>query len=197
MTAPRTESDRFARIDLGLDGVFILSPKVLSDKRGYFFESYHEARIADAGIRERFVQDNQSRSVQHTLRGLHYQLQRPQAKLCRVIVGEVLDVAVDVRAGSPHFGKWTSATLSEENHLQIYIPAGFAHGFLVLSEVAVFLYKCSAFYEPDDDFGIRWNDPAIGIRWGVESPILSAKDAALPLVTDLPMSRLPRYAGTS
>ncbi len=185
----------FEKVELGLNGVFLLRPQVLSDSRGCFFESYHEEKMKLLGIRDRFIQDNQSRSVRHTLRGLHYQLQNPQAKLCRVVAGEVLDVVVDIRRGSPSFGCWTSAILSDENHFQIYIPAGFAHGFLVLSEAAVFLYKCSALYDPHDDYGIRWDDPALDIRWGEDSPIISSKDSTLPRLAELPPERLPQYDG--
>jgi dTDP-4-dehydrorhamnose 3,5-epimerase len=193
MTEPSTSDGGFEKINAGLPGVVLLHPTVFRDARGQFFESYHEAKLAALGIRDRFVQDNQSRSVRGALRGLHYQLKRPQAKICRVAQGEVLDVAVDIRLGSPNFGKWAGVVLSGENSLQIYIPAGFAHGFLVLSESADFLYKCSEFYDRDDERGIRWNDPTLGIRWNEASPLLSAKDSALPLLADLPAEFLPRY----
>jgi dTDP-4-dehydrorhamnose 3,5-epimerase len=197
MTKPGTARQGFEKIDAGLEGVVLLRPTVFRDSRGQFFESYHEAKFAALGIRDRFVQDNQSRSVRRTLRGLHYQLKRPQAKLCRVVHGEVLDVAVDIRLGSPNFGKWTGAVLSGENGLQIYIPAGFAHGFLVLSESAEFLYKCSDFYDSDDERGIRWNDPALGIGWNEDAPLLSTRDSALPLLSELSAEFLPRYETTN
>jgi len=175
--------------------VVLLEPKVHSDPRGFFLESYHHRRFEELGITDSFVQDNHSKSSKNTLRGLHYQLQHAQSKLCRVVCGEVLDVAVDVRVGSPHFGKWVSAVLSEENKRQIYIPAGFAHGFLVLSETAEFLYKCSDYYHPADEFGVVWDDPAIGIDWRVSAPLLSKKDEALPRLEMIPPERLPRYIG--
>lgn len=183
----------FERIELGLEGVILLRPLVFQDPRGHFFESYHEEKFSGLGIRHRFVQDNQSRSVRHTLRGLHFQLKAPQAKLCRVLQGKVLDVAVDIRVGSPNFGKWTSIVLSGDNNLQIYIPAGFAHGFLVLSETAIFLYKCSAFYFPGDEHGIRWDDTSLGIQWNENSPLLSTKDSSLPLLSQLSSAELPQY----
>jgi len=173
----------------------LLEPRVHSDPRGFFLESYHRRRFEELGITDNFVQDNHSKSSQNTLRGLHYQLQHAQSKLCRVVRGEVLDVAVDVRFGSPHFGKWMSAVLSEENKRQIYIPAGFAHGFLVLSETAEFLYKCSDYYHPEDEFGVVWNDPVIGIDWQASAPLLSKKDEALPRLEIIPPERLPKYLG--
>lgn len=157
-------------------------------------ETYHAQKYAEIGIADTFVQDNQSRSVKHTLRGLHYQLRHSQAKLCRVVEGEVLDVAVDIRAGSPTFGKWTSVVLSAEAQNQIYIPAGFAHGFVALSDVAQFLYKCSDFYAPGDEYGIRWNDPGLNIKWGVSAPLISDKDAAYPVLADIPRELLPKYS---
>ena len=179
-------------LDTALPGVRIIEPRVFSDSRGFFFESYHEARFAELGISSRFVQDNHSRSVRGTLRGLHYQLRHPQAKLCRVVLGEVLDVAVDIRQDSPHFGKWVSVLLSAENKRQLYVPEGFAHGFVVLSETAEFLYKCTEFYHPQDEAGIAWNDPQIGIEWGIDSPILSDKDSRNPTLEGLSRDLLPR-----
>ncbi|MDE3135996.1 MAG: dTDP-4-dehydrorhamnose 3,5-epimerase [Acidobacteriota bacterium] len=193
MTKPYASNEGFEKIDAGLEGVVLLRPRVFRDARGQFFESYHGAKFAGLGIHDQFVQDNQSQSMRGTLRGLHYQLKHPQAKLCRAVQGEVLDVAVDIRLGSPNFGKWTGVVLSAENRLQIYIPAGFAHGFLALSESAEFLYKCSDFYDRDDEHGIRWNDPTLGIQWNEASPLLSAKDSALPLLAELPAEFLPRY----
>jgi dTDP-4-dehydrorhamnose 3,5-epimerase len=180
-------------IETSLPGVLILEPRVFSDDRGFFFESYNLRRFEELGVNARFVQDNHSRSVRGTLRGLHYQCRHPQAKLCRVVQGEVLDVAVDIRRGSPTFGKWVSVVLSAENKRQIYLPPGFAHGFAVLSETAEFLYKCDDFYRPDDEFGIAWDDPEIGIEWGVNAPLLSAKDARNPALSAAPPEHLPEY----
>jgi dTDP-4-dehydrorhamnose 3,5-epimerase len=177
----------------------VLEPVVYSDARGFFFESYHQAKFAELGIAKQFVQDNHSKSARGTLRGLHYQLKFPQAKLCRVIQGEVLDVAVDIRRNSPYFGQWMSTLLSAENKHQVYIPAGFAHGFLVLSATAEFLYKCDEFYHPEDEHGIAWNDPQIGIAWDIEgigtkNLILSHKDRTNPLLRDMPVENLPLYS---
>jgi dTDP-4-dehydrorhamnose 3,5-epimerase len=167
---------------LGIDGLLLIQPKVFGDSRGYFLETYNERDFAQAGIRERFVQDNQSKSTKGVLRGLHFQKTHPQGKLVRVIFGEVFDVAVDLRNGSSTYGKWEGVRLSGELQNQFYMPHGFAHGFLVLSEEAVFAYKCSDFYAPEDEGGIRWDDSGISIEWpdtGVE-PKLSAKDLVLP-----------------
>ncbi|MBZ5526357.1 MAG: dTDP-4-dehydrorhamnose 3,5-epimerase [Acidobacteriia bacterium] len=181
------------RIETSLPGVCLLQPRLFSDSRGFFLESYHRDKFAALGIADTFVQDNHSRSTRGVLRGLHYQLRHPQAKLCRVIEGEVLDVAVDVRLGSPTFGKSASVLLTAQNHAQIYIPAGFAHAFLVLSDSAQFLYKCSDFYDPADEHGILWNDLALNIPWGLSDPILSEKDRKnIPLAQVSP-GLLPRY----
>ena len=181
------------RVETALPGVCILEPMVHGDHRGFFLEMHHERVFAAIGISHRFVQDNYSRSSRGVLRGLHYQLGRPQAKLVRVVRGEVFDVAVDVRRGSPTFGKWIGETLSEDNRKAMFIPEGFAHGFLVLSEVAEFIYKCSDFYEPTEERGVIWDDPGIGIRWPAEGkPILSAKDAAYGRLANLPPADLPR-----
>lgn len=182
------------RIELKLPGVCLIEPAVFEDERGLFFESYHEIKFAELGIRDRFVQDNHARSVRHTLRGLHYQIEHPQAKLCRVVKGEVLDVVVDVRRGSAHFGEWEAVTLSARNRLQVYVPPGFAHGYLVLSETAEFLYKCSEFYHPEHERGIAWNDPHLGINWGTNEPILSAKDQSSPALSEIPTADLPEYS---
>lgn len=176
-----------------IPGVFLIRPEVREDARGFFFESYHQKKLDELGIREVFVQDNHSKSGKNTVRGLHYQLQHPQAKLCRVVQGEVLDVALDVRQGSPYFGRWVSAILSAENKQQILIPRGFAHGFLVLSETAEFLYKCSDFYFPDDEHGILWNDPDLAIAWNVAEPVISGKDAAHLRLWEIAAESLPRY----
>ena len=181
------------RIETALPGVCLIDPNLFSDSRGFFFESYHEGKFRDIGISDCFVQDNHSKSVKGTLRGLHYQLQYPQSKLCRVIQGEAFDVAVDVRHGSPTFGRWVGAILSAENKRQIYVPKGFAHGFLVLSETAEFLYKCDDFYHPEDEQGIAWNDPDIQIEWNVLYPILSNKDMKNLHLVKTPVTLLPKY----
>jgi dTDP-4-dehydrorhamnose 3,5-epimerase len=165
-----------------IEGLYEIQPKVFGDQRGYFFESYSERDFHAAGLTAAFVQDNQSRSVKGTLRGLHFQRRFPQGKLVRAIAGEVFDVAVDLRPGSPTRGQWHGVVLSGETQNQFYIPPGFAHGFLALSDVAVFAYKCTEFYHPEDEGGIVWNDPALGVRWpdlGMEY-ILSDKDKKLP-----------------
>ena len=165
-----------------IPGLYEIQPKVFGDSRGYFFESYSQRDFEAAGLDLRFVQDNQSRSIKGVLRGLHFQKTRPQGKLVRVIEGEVFDVAVDIRPKSPTRGKWHAMVLSGEKQNQFYISPGFAHGFLVLSEAAVFAYKCTDFYYPEDEGGIIWNDPAIGIKWpelGMDY-LLSEKDAKLP-----------------
>lgn len=178
-----------------LPDVLILEPRVFPDNRGFFLESYNRQLFAQHGIENEFVQDNHSRSARGTLRGLHYQLNQPQAKLCRVIAGEVLDVAVDIRRGSPTFGKWTSALLTAQNFRQIFVPRGFAHGFLVLSEWAEFLYKCDDFYDSADQRGVAWNDPDLGIDWNFAGePILSAKDQNAPRLNELGEEDLPQWA---
>jgi len=173
-------------IDTPLPGVTLIEPRVFGDARGFFLESWNAKGFADAGLDLAFVQDNHSRSARGVLRGLHYQLTNPQGKLVRVTHGAVFDVAVDIRRSSPHFGRWVGYELSAENHRMLWIPPGFAHGFLVLSETADFLYKCTSLYDPPSDRGIRWNDPAIGIAWPglAAEPLLSAKDAAAPLLAD-------------
>jgi len=178
------------RIDTELPGVCLIEPKVFSDSRGFFFESYQQQKFADLGITSTFVQDNRSFSQRGTLRGLHYQIYHPQAKLCTVLSGAVYDVAVDIRQGSPNFGQWVGVILSAENKRQIYIPRGFAHGFLVLSETAEFMYKCDEFYYPQEERGILWNDPKLAIDWNIEEPTLSNKDRQNPLFTD---AELPSY----
>jgi dTDP-4-dehydrorhamnose 3,5-epimerase len=166
-----------------LPDVFIIEPRVFQDERGFFLETYQKRNFQEAGITVDFVQDNHSRSCRGTLRGLHYQFHQPQAKLVRVIFGEVFDVAVDIRRNSPTFGRWTGAFLSSENKRQMFVPAGFAHGFYVTSPDAEVLYKASDYYAPQWERSIRWNDPTIGIQWPVqdEAPILSTKDAAARL----------------
>jgi dTDP-4-dehydrorhamnose 3,5-epimerase len=181
------------RIETELSGVVVIEPLVFKDERGFFFESYQEVKFAELGVRDHFVQDNHSKSIKGTLRGLHYQITRPQSKLCRVIQGEVLDVVVDIRRGSPQFGQHVSVLLSAENMRQIYVPAGFAHGYVVLSETAEFLYKCNDFYFPEYERGVIWNDAEIGISWGIQKPILSVKDSAHPVLSNIPLSELPNY----
>jgi dTDP-4-dehydrorhamnose 3,5-epimerase len=179
------------RIETSLSGVFELRPVIHRDARGFFIETFQKAKFADLGISDTFVQDNHSRSSKGTLRGLHYQLRHPQAKICRVVEGEALDVAVDIRVGSPNFGKWTSVVLSEKEQNQIYVPIGFAHGFLALSDTVQFLYKCSDFYDPTDERGIAWNDPDLNISWGLAAPIISARDSVLPTLAHVPREFLP------
>lgn len=156
-------------------------------------EAYQQKKFNELGIKDSFVQDNHSLSAKGTLRGLHFQRNRAQAKLCRVVEGEALDVVLDVRRGSPHFGEWASVHLSAENHNQIYVPPGFAHGFLALTERLQFLYKCSDYYAPEDEYGVAWNDPTLNIAWGVSDPIISAKDATLPTLANVPLEHLPIY----
>lgn len=172
--------------------VLIIEPKVFGDARGFFLETFQAERYAAAGIKGTFVQDNLSRSVKGTLRGLHFQEPRPQGKLVSVVRGAVLDVAVDIRKGSPSFGKWVAVELSEENHRQLWVPPGFAHGFCVITDSADFHYKCTDYYQPQFDAGIAWNDPDLGIQWPVSSPIISEKDSKLPRLKDAP--KLPTYA---
>lgn len=163
--------------------LYIIEPQVFGDVRGYFIESYSEADFAEAGLTMKFVQDNESRSKKGVLRGLHFQTQHTQGKLVRVVEGKVYDVAVDLREGSPTFGKWEGVLLTAENKRQFYVPEGFAHGFLVLSEYAIFQYKCTDYYAPEYDGGIRWNDPDIGVEWpleGIEEILLSEKDQKQP-----------------
>jgi dTDP-4-dehydrorhamnose 3,5-epimerase len=189
----RKRLSRLERLDTSLPGVFELRPRVFRDARGFFLETYQRLLFANVGITDTFVQDNHSRSAKNTLRGLHYQLQHPQSKLCRVVEGEALDVAVDIRVDSPTFGEWTSVLLSSELHNQIYIPRGFAHGFLALTDSVQFLYKCGDIYDSADEHGIAWNDPSLRISWGVENPLVSEKDARHPTLAETPGELLPRY----
>lgn len=172
-------------VETSIPGVILIEPPVHRDDRGYFLETYHESRYRDGGIRERFVQDNQSSSVRNTLRGFHGQSPHPQGKLVRVIEGEIFDVAVDVRRGSPAYGKHFAARLSAQNFRQLYLPPGVLHGFLVMSDVAQCVYKCTDFYRPEAEFSVAWNDPEIGIAWPVVSPILSEKDRCAPRLKDV------------
>ena len=168
-------------VNTPLDGVLLLKPKVFGDERGYFVETWQQKRYEEIGIRLPFVQDNHSKSTKGILRGLHFQKQHPQGKLVSVSLGEVFDVAVDIRPESSTFGQWYGAILSQDNQHQLWIPPGMAHGFVVLSEVAHFHYKCTDFYHPGDEGSIRWNDPSVGIDWPFDGePLLSAKDAIAP-----------------
>ncbi len=176
--------------------VFVIEPAVFGDHRGFFMESYNRQVFMDAGLDCEWVQDNHSRSGRGVLRGMHYQLGQPQAKLVRAVVGAVFDVVVDIRYGSPTFGRWFGAELSADNKRQLFAPRGMAHGFLVLSDVAEFLYKVDAFYAPDEERSIRWDDPDIGIEWPVGpdfQPTLAAKDASCPLLAELAVDQLPVY----
>jgi len=167
-----------------LAGMCVIEPRVFADERGFFMETYHQEKFAAGGIPELFVQDNHSRSVKGTLRGLHYQIQHPQGKLVRVIRGEVYDVGVDLRRDSPTFGKWVGELLSEENKRQLYVPPGFAHGFCVVSDIAEVVYKCTDLYHPEHERCLLWNDPTLGIDWPVAEPILSPRDAEGKLFAD-------------
>jgi len=180
-------------IQTELPGVLLIKPNVFSDPRGFFLESYRQDRLAEAGIAANFVQDNHSRSTRGTLRGFHYQLRHPQAKLCRVVSGEVLDVAVDIRCGSSTFSTSISVVLSAENKLAVFIPDGFAHAFLVLSDSADFLYKCTDYYYSDDQYGIAWNDPELKLHWPIADPILSQKDRQHLPLSEIPAQNLPGY----
>ena len=176
-----------------LEGVLLISPRVFGDERGFFMETYHQPHFAEAGIPLNFVQDNLSSSVAGTLRGLHYQIDRPQGKLVQVIVGEIFDVAVDLRVGSPTFGEWYGATLSADNHRQLYVPPGFAHGFCVTSDAATVAYKCTDVYTPSAERTVRWDDPDIGVDWPVLAPVLSEKDAIAPPLAELGSEDLFQY----
>jgi dTDP-4-dehydrorhamnose 3,5-epimerase len=175
-----------------LPEVLLLEPRLHGDGRGFFYESFQALRYAEAGIPGPFVQDNHSRSSRGTLRGLHFQEPKSQGKLVQVLRGTVYDVAVDVRRGSPRFGEWVAVELSDVNPRQLWIPQGFAHGFCVLSESADFFYKCTAYYAPDAERAIAWNDPGLAIPWPVPEPLLSAKDRAAPRLQDAPV--LPAYS---
>lgn len=176
-----------------LPGVMVIEPAVFGDARGFFLESWNKARYAEAGISAAFVQDNISLSQRGVLRGLHFQNPNAQGKLVYVLQGEVFDVVVDIRLGSPTFGRWVGQILSSDNQRQIYMPPGFAHGFCVVSEQALFAYKCTDIYNPGAEGSVRWDDPAIGIQWPVSAPSLSAKDKAAPLLSEWPTARLPAY----
>ena len=185
-------------IETHLPGVVVIEPKVFGDKRGFFLETFRQDALQQAGINVTFVQDNHSRSTQGVLRGLHYQLKQTQGKLVRVTSGSVFDVAVDVREGSPTFGQWYGAELNEENMRMMYVPPGYAHGFVVLSESADFLYKCTDYYHPESEQGIAWNDPDIGIEWPIEAlsseVSLSEKDKTNPFLKNQDPDKLPHFS---
>ena len=176
-----------------LPGVLILEPDEFSDERGFFLETWKSTRYENIGIRGPFVQDNVSFSKKAVLRGLHFQYPQQQGKLVQVLSGRVVDVVVDISVGSPTFGRWVSEVLSDANHIQIYIPPGFAHGYCVTSKTAIFAYKCTDFYNPAAEAGIIWNDPDLNIDWPMKKPILSPKDANYPRLKDLPPDKLPHF----
>ncbi|MDY6830543.1 MAG: dTDP-4-dehydrorhamnose 3,5-epimerase [Thermodesulfobacteriota bacterium] len=180
-------------VDTDIAGIHIIEPDVFEDARGFFMEIYQRQRYAEYGVDVDFVQDNLSFSSAGTLRGLHYQYPFSQEKLVHVLAGEVHDVAVDVRRGSPTFGRWVGVTLSSANRRQLFIPKGFAHGFLVLSDTALVTYKCGDYYHSEADRNLRWDDPALAIDWGIKSPLLSPKDAAAPCLKDISSDYLPVY----
>lgn len=179
-------------VPAALPEVLVIEPDVHRDDRGFFLETYNADRYRQAGIAQPFLQDNHSRSVGGTIRGLHLQVRRPQAKLVRVIEGEIYDVAVDVRRGSPTFGRWIGVTLSAENFRQCYVPVGFAHGFAVLSSIAQVEYKCTELYDPGGEIGVRWNDPQLAVAWPIQEPILSPRDRQLPTLDGVE-GLLPTY----
>jgi dTDP-4-dehydrorhamnose 3,5-epimerase len=179
-----------------IPGVLLIEPQVFADSRGFFLETWRHDRYREQGLPAMFVQDNLSRSERGVLRGLHFQYPQAQGKLIQVLHGAIFDVAVDIRVGSPTFGQWVGMTLTGEQPQQVYIAEGFAHGFCVLSESAVVMYKCTDVYTPQSEGGILWNDPALGIAWPIAAPHLSLKDARLPLLNEIPASRLPSYSAT-
>ena len=176
-----------------LPGVLLIEPEVFTDNRGFLSESYQRQRYSNEGLERDFVQDNHCRSLKDTLRGLHFQCERPQGKLIYVTAGEIYDVAVDIRKGSPTYARWYGTFLNENNHRQLYIPEGFAHGFCVLSEAADVQYKFTDYYDPDDEYGVIWNDPVIQIEWPVENPVLSNRDLKLALLEDISSKQIPNY----
>ena len=180
-------------IETKLPGVLIVEPRVFGDTRGFFMETFSQGKYEGIGLKEKFVQDNLSFSSRGVLRGLHYQNPNSQGKLVSVVQGEVFDVAVDIRIGSPTFGQWVGVNLSGDNHRQLWVPPGFAHGFCVLSDITYFTYKCTDIYTPSAEGGVLWNDPDIGIEWPIEKPLLSDKDEVYPRLKDVPAERLPKY----
>ena len=183
------------RIETDLPGCVVIEPDVFGDARGCFYESFNAHKYRELGLDLTFVQSNVSRSARGVLRGLHYQYPNPQGKLVNVLEGEVYDVAVDIRAGSPTFGRWAAAILSADNKRHFWIPEGFAHGFCVLSEFATFVYQCTALYDRAADAGIRWNDADVAVDWPISAPLLSDKDQRTPFLRDVASGRLPRFAG--
>ncbi len=177
--------------ETSLAGLLVIEPRRFRDERGFFLETYQEPRYRQAGITARFVQDNQSRSANRVLRGLHFQIKRPQAQLVTLLQGRVFDVAVDLRSGSPTFGKWFGVELSDQGRCQIFMGPGFAHGFSVLSEFADLHYKVSRYYDPADEGGLRWNDPDVGIEWPIDAPLVSPRDAAYPALREIARDQLP------
>jgi dTDP-4-dehydrorhamnose 3,5-epimerase len=183
-------------IETQLPDVLLIEPNVFGDHRGFFLETYHDIRYREAGISATFVQDNHSHSRRGVLRGLHYQLEQPQGKLVWVMRGEVFDVAVDIRRGSPTFGQWAGAVLNDNSRRQLYVPPGFAHGFVVLSEEVDFVYKCTDYYHPQSEYGIAWDDPDIGIQWPELKVVLSNKDSQNPRLAEQDSKKLPVYRET-
>jgi dTDP-4-dehydrorhamnose 3,5-epimerase len=177
-----------------LQGVFVIEPVVHRDDRGFFFETYHSEKFAEVGLTLPFVQDNHSKSGKGTLRGLHAQWRRPQGKLVRCLDGSIWDVAIDMRRGSPTWARWFGVELTSENFKQIYVPPGFLHAFVVLSDTAEVEYKCTDVYDPGGELGVAWNDPEIGIEWPVDEPVLSEKDASAPLLSEVPQEHLPEFS---
>lgn len=180
--------------ETALPGVVLVEPDVFPDERGYFTETYHAEKYQAGGIVCTFRQDNRSQSRKNVVRGLHYQLKQPQAKLIYVVQGEILDVALDIRKGSPTFGQWTACILSAENRCQLFIPVGFAHGFAILSDLADVAYKCSDLRAAGDEYGLLWNDPALGIDWQIDTPVVSEKDATCPTLAEIPTANLPVFS---
>jgi dTDP-4-dehydrorhamnose 3,5-epimerase len=180
-------------IETGIPGVLVVEPAVFGDERGFFMETWHASRYRSAGLPDRFVQSNLSRSGRGVIRGLHYQFPEPQGKLVSVLEGRVFDVAVDIRTGSPTFRQWAGVELSAQNHRQLYVPEGFAHGFCVLGESALLSYLCTTEYRAEYDAAIAWDDPEIGIRWPVQDGTLSTRDGKAPRLADIPMHDLPRF----
>lgn len=180
-------------IKTAVPDVLIIEPEVFRDMRGFFLETYNQKKYAENGLDKTFVQDNHSHSSKGTLRGLHYQLNHPQGKLVYVVHGEIFDVAVDIRRGSPTFGHWVGEVLSEKNNRLMFVPEGFAHGFCVLSDTADFMYKCTDLYHHEDDRGVNWSDETLSIDWPIKDPILSDRDTLLPMLHDVPEDLLPVY----
>lgn len=180
-------------IEQSLPGVLLIEPRVFEDSRGFFLETFHRRKYADGSMGREFLQDNHSHSRHGVLRGLHYQLRHPQGKLIYVVRGEIFDVAVDIRQGAPTFGQWVGTILSSGNKRQLYVPEGFAHGFCVISETADVIYKCTELYAPEDEYGLLWSDPAVGIQWPLDAPVLSGKDLRNPQLKDIPADFLPTF----